>query len=78
MHLSLTSKRRETASTLILAIFVIALLVVFIGLALDYTANTARVAARAGDYTRAQALANGALEAAYKRWGFTWRPNRPV
>lgn len=63
-----TSKRRESASTLILVIFVVALLVVFIGLALDYTAHTARTSARAGDYTRAQALANGALEAAYKRW----------
>ena len=59
---------RQHGSTLIVAIFVVALLVVFIGLALDYTAGTARAAARSADFTRAQACANGALEAAYKKW----------
>ena len=33
-----------------------------------HRATPARDAAARGDYTRAQALANGALEAAYKRW----------
>ena len=59
---------RQRGSTLIVAIFVVALLTTFIGLALDYTAGTARPAAHNADYTRAQAAANGALEAAFKSW----------
>ncbi len=40
----------------------------FIGLALDYTASTARLAARGRDLTTAQALADGALEAGFMAW----------
>ena len=61
-------QRHQTASTLIMVMFTIAMLAVFIGLALDYTSNTGSMSRRARDYTAAQALANGSLDAAYKRW----------
>ena len=49
--LSHSDRRHETGSTLVIAIFVIAMLAVFIGLALDYTTNTGSVSRRARDYT---------------------------
>ena len=61
-----------------MVMFVIAILAVLIGLALDYTSNTARTSARARDYTNAQALANGALEVAYKRWQSYMSSNQAV
>ena len=66
MHLRSRSSR--TGSTLVVALFVVALLTTLIGLALDYTASTARLAVRGRDLTTAQALADGALEAAYMGW----------
>ena len=60
--------RSRRGSTLVMAMFVVALLAAFIGLAFDFTGNTALSARRSGDLSAAQALANGALEAAYKRW----------
>ncbi len=55
-------------STLVMATFVVALLATFIGLAFDFTGNTALGARHGRDLSAAQALANGALEVAYKRW----------
>ena len=71
--------RRVHGSTLIVAVFIVAILASFIGLAVDYTANTAGAMRRARDLTSAQALANGALEAAYKRWSpyMATRQSRP-
>ncbi len=60
--------RAARGSTLVVAVFVIAILATFIGLAMDYTSTTGISTRRARDLTAAQALANGALEAAYKRW----------
>lgn len=60
--------RCQTGSTLIMVMFMIAILGVFIGLACDYTANTALVSRRGRDLSACQALANGALETTYKRW----------
>ena len=67
-HASLSGRRRARGSTLVVAVFVIALLATFIGLAVDYTTSTAGATRRARDLSNAQALANGALEAVYKRW----------
>ena len=53
--------RRQIGSTLVMVMFTIVILAVFIGLALDYTSNTALLSRRGRDYTVAQALANGAL-----------------
>ena len=61
-------RRTEFASTLVVVMLTIAILSIFIGLALDYTMNTGRMSQRARDLTAEEALANGALEAAYKRW----------
>ena len=60
--------RGERGSTLVVSLFIIALIATFIGLALDYTSSTARNAVRSRDLTTAQALADGALEAAYMKW----------
>ena len=62
------SRRRASASTLVMVMFTITILAVFIGLALDYTGSTGTLSRHARDYTAAQALANGSLDAAYKRW----------
>ena len=62
------TRRPESASTLVVAILTIAILAIFIGLASDYTMNTGRMSARARDLTSEEALANGALEAAYMAW----------
>ena len=62
------SRHTRRASTLVISVFIIALLAVFIGAALDYTRGTAYVAKRGRDMTAAQALADGALEAAFKKW----------
>ena len=51
-----------------MVMFMIAMLSIYIGLALDYTSGTGIISRRGRDYTAAQALANGALDAAYKRW----------
>ena len=61
-------RRAARGSTLVVAVFVVAILAAFIGLAMDYTSTTAVSTRRARDLSGAQALANGALEAAYKRW----------
>ncbi len=61
---------RSRGSTLVVAVFVIALLATFIGLAVDYTGTTATATRRGADLTNAQALANGALEVVYKRWQY--------
>ena len=56
-------------STLVVAVFVIALLATFIGLADGlHRHHGHRHPKRGRDLTNAQALANGALEAVYKRW----------
>ena len=75
----LPATRRARGSTLVVAVFIVAILATFIGLAVEYTANTALVMRRARDLTNAQALANGAVEAAYKRWGayMATRQSRP-
>ncbi len=62
------ARRRARGSTLVVAVFVIAILAAFIGLALDYTTNTAVMMRHARDLTNATALANGALEATYQNW----------
>ena len=66
--LPLPTRRRDSASALIVVMFTIAILAVFIGLALDYTIGTAHESARARDLTNEESLANGALEAPYKGW----------
>lgn len=66
MHLS--SRSARNGSTLVVTLFVVVLLTTFIGLALDYTSSTSRLAVRGRDLTTAQALADGALEAAYMGW----------
>ncbi len=63
-----STRRLESASTLVVAILTVAILAIFIGLASDYTMNTGRMSARAQDLTGEEALANGALEAAYTGW----------
>lgn len=62
------SQHSRRGSALVLAVFIVTLLGVLIGLAFDYTANTARITRRAADYSTAQAVGNGALEAVYKQW----------
>jgi Tfp pilus assembly protein PilX len=61
-------RRQNAASTLIVVMFVITLLAVFIGVAVDYTMNTGHMSQRGRDFTNAETLANGALEAAFARW----------
>ncbi len=63
-----SQQKTNRGSTLVLAIFVVALLAVFIGVAFEYTTNTARMMVRAASYSSAQALGNGALEAAFLEW----------
>ena len=65
------ARRRARGSTLVVAVFVVALLASFIGLAVDYTANTGLAMRRARDLTTAQTLANGALETLYQNW-YQW------
>ncbi len=60
--------RRSRASTLVVAVCIIAILSTFIGLAVDYTMSTASASRRSRDFTNAQAAANGAVEVVYKRW----------
>ena len=62
------SRKREHASTLVISVFIIALLALLIGAAFDFTRGTAYVARRGRDMTAAQALADGALEVAFKKW----------
>ena len=64
----LPSRHHRRASTLVISVFIIALLALLIGAAFDYTRGTAYVARRGRDLTAAQALADGALEAAFKKW----------
>lgn len=59
---------REGGSAVLLSLITITLLAVLIGLALNYTSQTAAIGSRARDLTGAQALAEGALEVAFKRW----------
>ena len=68
MMLTPSPRQRQRASTLVISVFIIALLAMFIGTAFDYTRGTAYVARRGRDMTAAQALADGALEAAFKKW----------
>ncbi len=65
------ARRRVRGSTLVVAVFIVALLASFIGLAVDYTANTGLAMRRARDLTTAQTLANGALETLYQNW-YQW------
>jgi hypothetical protein len=51
-----------------MVMFTIAVLAVFLGIAVDFTANTGRMSQRGQDFTGASALANGALDAAYIKW----------
>ncbi len=60
--------RRQTGSSLVLAVFTVAVLSVLIGVTLDYTGTTAIASRRGRELTVAQGVANGALEAAYKNW----------
>ena len=62
------SRHGQSGSTLVISVFIIALLALFIGAAFDYTRGTAYAARRGRDLTAAQALADGALEAAFKKW----------
>ena len=62
------SQHARRASTLVISMFIIALLALFIGAAFDYTRGTAYTARRGRDMTAAQALADGALEVAFKKW----------
>jgi hypothetical protein len=59
---------RVRASTLIMVMFTIAVLAVFLGIAVDFTSNTGMMSRRGEDFTGASALANGALDAAYIKW----------
>ena len=68
MSTSFFTRRAESASTLVVVMLTVAILAIFIGLASDYTINTGRMSARAKDLTNEEALANGALEAAYMAW----------
>jgi hypothetical protein len=65
---SAPARRPDGASTLIMVMFTIIVLAVFLGIAVDFTANTGLMSRRGSDYTAASALANGALDAAYKSW----------
>lgn len=56
------------ASALVLAIFIVAVLAVFLGVAFDYTSNTSIEARRGQDLTAEQSMAEGALEAAFATW----------
>lgn len=58
----------ERASTLVMAIFIIAMLATLLGVAFDYTSNTSLQARRSQDLTAEQSLAEGALEAAFATW----------
>ena len=58
----------QKGSTLVISVFIIALLAVLMGAAFDFTRGTAYVARRGRDLTAAQALADGALEVAFKKW----------
>jgi hypothetical protein len=60
--------RQNAASSLIVVMCTVAILAVFIGIAVDYTMNTGHLSQRGRDFTNAEALANGALEAVFKRW----------
>lgn len=62
------SRNQEHASTLVISVFIVALLALLIGAAFDFTRGTAYVARRGRDMTAAQALADGALEVAFKKW----------
>ncbi len=66
MHLSPRSP--EQASTLVLSVFIIALLTTILGVAFDYTANTGIASSRSQDLTAEQGMAEGALEAAFVAW----------
>lgn len=68
MTYPISQKSRKSGSTLIVVMFIVALLATLIGVALDYTSNTARLTVRGRDLTTAQALADGAVEAAYMAW----------
>ncbi len=59
---------KTRGSTLVISVFIIALLAVLIGAAFDFTRGTAYAARRGRDLTAAQALADGALEVAFKKW----------
>lgn len=58
----------ERASTLIMVVFVIAILAVLLGAAFDYTTNTAILSSRSQDLTAEQGLAEGVLEGAFVVW----------
>lgn len=68
--ISPSSKPRaaERASTLVMAIFIVALLATILGVAFDYTSNTSIQARRSQDLTAEQSLAEGALEATFTIW----------
>lgn len=58
----------ERASTLVMAIFIVALLATILGVAFDYTSNTAIQARRSQELTAEQSMAEGALEATFSIW----------
>lgn len=61
-------RQRAHGSTILVSLFTITLLAVLIGLALNYTSQTAALGSRSRDLTAANAVAEGAVEAAFKRW----------
>ena len=61
-------RRSQQASTLLLSVFIIALLATMLGVAFDYTANTGIASSRSQDLTGEQALAEGSLEAVFVAW----------
>ncbi len=58
----------QRASALVMAVFVVAVLAAILGVAFDYTSNTAIEARRSQDLTAEQSMAEGALEAAFVAW----------
>ncbi len=71
MNHPLPRHRTRRGSTLVLAMFVIVTVSALLGIALEYTSRTGVLSRRGRDVVPAQALADGALEVAYKRWK-TW------
>ncbi len=68
MTLHASHVRSERASTLVVAVLVIAVLATILGVAFDYTANTAIQSGRSQDLTAEQSTAEGVLEGTFVAW----------
>ena len=65
--------RRETGSTLVVTIVVVATLLVLLGAAVDYSTQISRTTQRSRATALAMEIADGHLEALYTNWRNIYR-----